>query len=184
MELNKKCSFPTFYAHLELSSSYFAYWKELMHCKRNRRGEVIPVICDAKQRLLLHTKQDYPNGVFRLPTGGIHPTELAYSALQRECHEETGLVVTKSDFLFLLLYEFYHGKQSIAFSSYVYKVAAGHFEPHPTDPNEKISGFKWIEAHELPQIIESFKDLPKFWQDWGLMRLVPHQILFQLLSPQ
>ena len=65
----------------------FADWvKRLMR----RRGEIVLVVPRGDGQVLLHTKPHYPEGVYRLPTGGIRPDEAAGHAGRREGYEEIG----------------------------------------------------------------------------------------------
>src|SRR5687767_8110547 len=60
---------------------------------KGRRGEVVLVIPDEEGRIWLHTKDFYPQGVYRLMTGGVKPKEAPDKAFLRETREETGLQV-------------------------------------------------------------------------------------------
>src|SRR2546423_356546 len=83
-----------------------------------RRGEVVLAICSAGNKVLLHTKSFYPDGVFRLLSGGIHPDESVESALLREAREETGLDVRIEKFVALIQYE--SGIRQHPFASYLF----------------------------------------------------------------
>ena len=65
----------------------------------DRRGEVVLAICHGGNKVLLHTKSFYPDGVFRLLSGGIRPDESVENALLREAREETGLDVRIEKFV-------------------------------------------------------------------------------------
>ena len=60
-----------------------------------RRAEICYVMHrgDPADGVLLHIKRFYPEGAFRLPTGGIHLGEAVIETLSREIYEETGLTV-------------------------------------------------------------------------------------------
>lgn len=65
----------------------------------DRCGEVCMVIRRPNGKVLLSTKTFYPPGAYRLPTGGIEPSEGIFAALLREAHEETGLLLAVRRFL-------------------------------------------------------------------------------------
>src|SRR5579859_602192 len=72
--------------------------------KRDRYGEVCMVIRRKNGRILTMTKTFYPQGAYRLPTGGINHGESIFAALLRETQEETGLEVKVTRFLAIVLY--------------------------------------------------------------------------------
>ena len=60
-----------------------------------RRAEICYVMHqgDPAQGVLLHIKTFYPDGAYRLPTGGILQGEGVVDTLRREIYEETGLTL-------------------------------------------------------------------------------------------
>ena len=60
-----------------------------------RRAEICYVMHqgDPARGLLLHIKTYYPEGAYRLPTGGIMQGEGVVDTLGREIYEETGLIL-------------------------------------------------------------------------------------------
>ena len=71
----------------------------------DRRGEVVLAICHGSNKVLLHTKSFYPDGVFRLLSGGIPPHESVENALLHEAREKTGLDVRIEKFVAMIQYE-------------------------------------------------------------------------------
>jgi ADP-ribose pyrophosphatase YjhB (NUDIX family) len=59
-----------------------------------RRGEVVMVVpadrAGAESQVWVHTKAFYPEGIYRLMTGGLELNEVPPQALLREVEEETG----------------------------------------------------------------------------------------------
>src|SRR5512138_2594695 len=51
--------------------------------KKPRRAEVVMVVPDEQGHIWLHTKAFYPQGIYRLMTGGLDPGEAPQRALQR-----------------------------------------------------------------------------------------------------
>src|SRR6266568_7506689 len=67
--------------------------------RKDRYGEVCMVIQRPNGHLLTMKKLFYPSNAYRLLTGGINHSEHVFDALQRETHEETGLITTTERFL-------------------------------------------------------------------------------------
>jgi len=162
---------------LEVSALSFEDWLRKMVTKPNRRGEAVLAIQRPDGRTLLHTKQFYPEGVYRLPSGGIHPGEPALSGAVREAREETGLDVTVDRFLGTLEYEFYHEGERLFFVSYVFLLQASNERPVLQDPGEQITGFSYVTAPEIRAVAAQLRSLPPEWADWGRFRALPHDLV-------
>ncbi len=154
---------------------------------KKRRGEVLFVLCRGSGEVLLHTKQSYPEDLYRIPGGGIDWGECVRTSLSREVFEETQLDVQKEQFLGILTYEF-HGqsgadrKAAIPFVSYVFLVPEVEGEPVPLDESEKISGFKWVPLEELSQVAAKLRSMPEdeFGNpDWGRFRALGHDFVVE-----
>ncbi|PZW24014.1 NUDIX domain-containing protein, partial [Thermosporothrix hazakensis] len=63
-------------------------------------------------RLLTFTKTFYPQGVYRLLTGGVEFHETVLEALHREVYEETGLQASVERFLACISYHAEEDKDS------------------------------------------------------------------------
>ncbi len=72
----------------------------------DRRAEVVFAIQTPTNQVWLHTKANYPDRIYRLPSGGINLAEAVEAALFREVEEETSLTCTVERFLGLLSYQF------------------------------------------------------------------------------
>lgn len=107
--------------------------------------------------VLLHIKTFYPEGAYRLPTGGVHVGEAVLATLKREVYEETGLTVGEENgqvhverFLGVLAYELQHrtlGAASFATYHFLVQMPAGALLI-PQDPEESIGGWQWRPACE------------------------------------
>jgi ADP-ribose pyrophosphatase YjhB (NUDIX family) len=146
------------------------YQKSFLEQKlRERRGEVVYLVRDGASRLLLHTKSSYPEGVYRLPSGGVNWSEDVRTALLREVAEETGFVV-RSD-------ELGDPPRSVPFVSFVFAVTCEGDGPRSRDPDEAITDFRWVALEELPRVAAELRaleqDHPRHG-DWGRFRAVVH----------
>lgn len=164
---------------IAMSPSSLDYWLKVI--RESRPGEVAMVILRPSGRLLVHTKEFYPDGVFRLPTGGISWGEHVLDALEREVWEETGLAAEVLRFLAVLEYRFTDGTRQIPFLTYLFLLRHAPGNPSLQDAGERISGFDEVEASELNQVADALEGLGDDWLDWGRFRAVAHRVAAELL---
>jgi len=172
-------------AHFKLSPSTPAMldlvtkWRE----RKFRRGEVVMVVPDESNRIWLHTKPFYPQGVYRLMTGGLDTAELPHQALHREVWEETGCEVDIERCLAVLTYSVAgNGAEMLPFVSYIFLTTPGHGAPHPTDTGEAISDFQAVSPETLPEIAHQLRSLQGEFKDWGIFRAIAHQVTAKALG--
>ncbi len=149
----------------------FAAWVKKL---TRRRGEVILIVPRGNGNVLLHTKPHYPDDVYRLPTGGIHPEEEAGRAARRESYEEIGYKPDELRLLGILDNVFTVGSKSYTYPSYVFRTPEYLSTPEPTDSDELISGFRDGDADELRAIGLYLNSLPGSWREWGRFRATSH----------
>ena len=164
-------------ATLDIDDIYFGRWRQLLVDKKERRGEVALIVKDSKERILLHTKPFYPEGVVRIPTGGIHADEAVLDGMKRELYEETGFQPLAYNFHALLLYEFKNKNRELSFPSYIFSIKPDSESPEPADESEQISGFFWTTVAELSNVNDRLHALnTSRWGAWGKVRVIPHEI--------
>jgi ADP-ribose pyrophosphatase YjhB (NUDIX family) len=166
---------------LEVSALTFDDWWEKIVSKPNRRGEVVLAIRRPDGQVLLHTKQFYPEGVFRLPSGGVHLDESVLTGMAREAKEETGLEVSVHRFPGTVEYELRHGQRRLPFISYVFIIYADESTPVAQDSEERITGFRYVSPLEIWRVAEQLRALPGRWSDWGHFRAPPHDLVADAL---
>ncbi len=167
---------------LEMSALSFDDWLQKMVTSPNRRGEVVLAIRRPDGQTLLHTKRFYPQGIYRLPSGGVHPDESVVSGVIRETKEETGLNVTVDRFLGTIEYEFRHAGRQLVFVSYVFLIRANNDRPAVQDPKEQITGFRYVALQEIRAVAAQLRALPPEWADWGSFRAPPHDVVADVLG--
>lgn len=144
----------------------------------NRSAEIVLVL-PRPGGVLLHTKRFYPNGVYRLPTGGVQDQEAILDAARRELKEETGLELLPRRFLFHLRYPGRPGAPRRGFHSF------GILYPHsdallvPEDTSEEIDDWKVVSWSELPDTIFALESLESGWVGWGQFRALAHSLLLE-----
>lgn len=119
-------------------------------------------------KILLQTKENYPGGVYRIPTGGLKRGEGIENALLRETEEETALEVEIRDFVAILTYR--ASPRDIVFRSYLFLLDETGGTLQEQDPDEGITG--WIEADsdELGSTAAQLRSSPRSWRNWGDFR--------------
>jgi ADP-ribose pyrophosphatase YjhB (NUDIX family) len=134
----------------------------------------------------VHTKAQYPPGTYRLLTGGVKPREAVLRAALREAHEETGLGIEIARFAGVIGYTFRHlgTPRQMAFVSYVFVARADDSEPAVQDPDERITGFRYIPPADLHAIARELRDLPFGWNDWGHFRAPAHELVAELMAQE
>jgi 8-oxo-dGTP pyrophosphatase MutT (NUDIX family) len=167
---------------LEMSGLSFEDWLRIIVTSPNRRGEVVLAIRRPDGQTLLHTKRFYPQGIYRLPSGGVHPDEMVLSSVIRETKEETGLDVIVDRFLGMIEYEFCHAGRQLPFVSYVFLVRANNSRPAVQDPEEQIIGFRYVAPQEIRTVAAQLRTLPPEWADWGNFRAPPHDMVADVLE--
>lgn len=146
-----------------------------------RRGEIVLAMPRPQGRVLVHTKDFYPPGSYRLLSGGIKKGEPVEAAAHREIHEETGLPLALLRWLGLVEYEFKRGGENAPFVSYVFLTEPTDRMPQLNDPGERISDFREVEWGELAGIADRLENLPEDWRDWGRYRAIPHRLVLDAL---
>jgi ADP-ribose pyrophosphatase YjhB (NUDIX family) len=163
----------------EISSPESEAWAKKM---LKRPGEVVLVVPLDDHRVWLHTKQFYPAGVYRLPSGGIHDGEGFEAAARRETYEEMGFVPELSRFMGVVENVFAPDGETVVYPTYVLETKPMPGSPRVTDPDEAISGFREIYVQELPKITEQLDSLAPNWQPWGHFRAAPHARVAEALQ--
>jgi 8-oxo-dGTP pyrophosphatase MutT (NUDIX family) len=156
-----------------------------------RRAEICYVMHrgNPADGVLLHIKTIYPDGAFRLPTGGINQGDSVLDTLKREILEETGLKtgngvdrVQIERLLGVISYRFRHRDLGeIDFATYPFLVRMpNEAELDPQDPDEMIAGWRWLAPQELDSVadyLENVADIDPIWRDWGRYRAIIHRFV-------
>lgn len=159
----------------------------------DRFGEVCMVIRRRSGRLILTTKDFYPRGAYRLPTGGIAHQEGILDALLRETHEETGLDVEVRRLLAWIEYEgaaVGPAEDRLSFHTFAFLLDEIGGTLGSLDPSERILDFKEIDPGELPAVARHLEGIasaigPEIvgdWAAWGRFRAVVHRTVHEALA--
>ena len=140
-----------------------------------RTAEVVIVVPRPGNKILVHTKKFYPQGIWRLPTGGLRRGEPVDAAIRREAREETGNDLLPLRFLFHLLYRW--RSDSKQFESFGFLTTEATGPIISADPREQITAFRDVTRDELAEIAEQLETLGGSWRGWGRFRAAPHRLL-------
>jgi len=165
---------------LEIGERTFADWREVM-CN-NRRGEVGLFILRPSGNVILHAKEFYPEGTYRVPTGGIERGEDVVTAVHREAREETGLTVAIERCLGVLEYEFRYRGETLPFVSYVFLLRENGGQLCPQDEGERITSFQEVPPTELEVVARNLRAIEADWYDWGHYRAIAHSFVAEVLD--
>lgn len=140
-----------------------------------RRSEVAMAIRRPSGAILLQTKEFYPAGTFRLPTGGIKEGEDVEHALLREVHEESNLDVEIERLVAVIDHRAIGGKTP--FRSYMFLLRETGGTLKVNDPDEKISGWDERDGAGLERAARDLRNLDGTWRRWGQFRAVALEVL-------
>lgn len=150
-----------------------AYWRKRT---REHRGEIVLFLLRTGNRVLLHHKDFYPVGIYRVPSGGVKHGESVLSAVHRETLEETGLQVTIRRFLAVVTYNFQWRRERLPFASYLFIITAPEQALLAQDKGERITGYREVPLDELRTIAVQLESLTGRWRDWGRFRAIAHRV--------
>jgi 8-oxo-dGTP pyrophosphatase MutT (NUDIX family) len=143
-----------------------------------RTAEVVLVIPRPGRKVLVHTKNFYPSGVWRLPTGGLHRGERIDDAIRREAREETGNDLLPCRFLFHLRFRWEGAPKQ--FDSYGFLTTEPSVRIESRDPREQITAFRDVGRDEFEALTRTLEGMMGSWFSWGRFRAAPHRFLLQL----
>ena len=164
---------------LEVGERVFTHWREE---RSDCRGEVALFIVRPSGNVILHAKEFYPEGVYRVPTGGIGWGEDVVTAVHREAREETGLTVAIERCLGVLEYEFRYLGETLPFVSYVFLLRENGGQLRPQDEGERITSFREVPLTELDAVARNLRAIEADWRDWGQYRAIAHSFAAEILD--
>ncbi len=147
-----------------------------------RRGEAILVVPRPNETYLFHTKSSYPEGIYRLPSGGVNRGEGVEHAARRETQEEMGFELPMARFLGVVENVFVVDGERLCYPSYIFLTPPTTAKPRVMDPHEQISDFRELALAAFPRVIAQLEGLLPEWQPWGQFRAAPHALALEALT--
>ncbi len=147
------------------------FWRRARELvRRDRFGEVVFAVERPNGRVVTVTSREYPEGIHRVPTGGIAYGEDILSAVHREVREELGLDVTVVRFLGVIAFRIRHEADSFPFYSFLFHLreAGGRLLEDATD--DEVSGVREVDAEQLEELSGQLLSIRPDWRDWGRFR--------------
>ena len=166
---------------IELDEHFFN-WLKNSRGDMNTFSEVVMILPRPGGRVLTMTKSFYPEGVYNLPSGGIHPGETPEQAFAREVAEETGLDVKLQGRIARIERRCVFGDQSLYHTSHVMLGDETSETPHPNDQGESISGYVDAGPDDLRLFAERMRALQDRWLGFGRFRAAAIDLVADYLA--
>lgn len=131
--------------------------------RKNGRRHDVTLYIRKDNRWIVIAKHNYPEGMFRSMSGGIHPGEPFEDGARREAREETGCEIELERFLLITDVSFYlrdNPAQAFVWHSYVFvaRYVGGDFE--------------FTDTHEIREIdivsLETFDEYSRIMRQTGV----------------
>jgi 8-oxo-dGTP diphosphatase len=150
--------------------------------QRDRRGEVVFCVIRPDGKIITTTCSDYPENIYRIPTGGIGHEEDVLDAIYREVREELGLEVRIRSFAGVIRIRFEHNDDFVMFYSYIFILdeVGGRLLTDASD--DEISGIREVDLAGLGKIAADLGSIKGKWHDWGRFRYITTGAVFDYLS--
>ena len=138
--------------------------------QKDRFGEVVFAVERPNGKIIVVTSKEYPKGVFRVPTGGIHYGEDIVGAVYREVKEELGLQAIIHQLFGILRIHFLHEGKSLPFYSFLFHVkeTGGRLLLDATD--DEVSDTMELDPEGLENTSRQLLTIQEDWKDWGRFR--------------
>ncbi len=136
----------------------------------DRRGEVVFAVRRPNGKIITITCEEYPKGIFRIPTGGISHDEDIIGAVHREVKEELGLETSIDAFIGVLKLRFIYENDSEYFYSYLFlmKERGGRLLVDAID--DEVAEVMEAGIDELKNAAHLLENIEDSWKDWGQFR--------------
>jgi ADP-ribose pyrophosphatase YjhB (NUDIX family) len=116
LEICKKFNAEPYCEEITITYEKDNFFNKMKHSiSVDRRGEVVFCVMRPNGKIITVTCSEYPEGVFRIPTGGIGHQENIIAAAYRETHEELGLDTEIVKFAGVLKIKFVYKNNYIMF---------------------------------------------------------------------
>ncbi len=140
--------------------------------QRDRRGEVVFCVIRPDGKIITTTCSEYPENIYRIPTGGIGHGEDILDAVYREVREELGLEVRIKTFAGVVRIRFEYNDEFVMFYSYIFildEIGGRLLEDAIED---EISGVREVDLAGLGRIADALGSIEGKWHDWGRFRYI------------
>ena len=158
--------------------------------RTDRFGEVCMVVRRPDGNLLTMKKTFYPQGAYRLLTGGINHGERVLDALLRETYEETGLEVSITRFLAAVAYHIGDKGTIPVFYTFAFLLDEVSGTLGVVDEKERVEAFREVKPADLLKMADYLDgigtnysgEIDGDWRDWGRFRAAIHRVVWEALK--
>jgi len=161
------------------NGDFFERMKNLISI--DRRGEVVFCVVRPNGNIITTTCKGYPDGIYRIPTGGLGYKENIVDAVYREVKEELGLEVEILKFGGVIKITLTHENENLMFYSYLFilKEKGGRLLLDALD--NEISDTKEVSAEQFFSLVEKLNNIEGRWKDWGKFRYITSKAVLDLI---
>ncbi len=147
----------------------------------DRRGEVVFCVLRPNGKAIIVTCEEYPEGIFRIPTGGINYGEDIIKAVERETREELGLQTKIIKFCGVIQTRLECDEDYVMFYSYLFIMSeiGGKLLEDATD--DEISEIREVKIEQLQSVAQQLASIEGKWHDWGMFRYETTQAIAEYL---
>jgi 8-oxo-dGTP pyrophosphatase MutT (NUDIX family) len=123
-------------------------WSLLKRSRTKGRSHDVTLYVRRGEDLAVIAKHGYPRGVYRAPSGGVHPGETMEQGIAREVMEEMGVEVRLERYVLRMKVDFSHLGEKIGWTTHVFTAHPLATELVPRDRRE-IREAKWVPLAKL-----------------------------------
>ncbi|ADQ04571.1 NUDIX hydrolase [Caldicellulosiruptor owensensis OL] len=156
---------------------FFEYVKSKINV--DRIGEVVFAIKDGEEVLVVRQKE-YPDKVYRIPSGGIGLNENVDEALKREVKEELALNIKAFLLIGAIKYNLVWLQEHFDFYSFVFLIEK-YEKDNLAKTDGEISEAIKVSLDELKNLCDILKEQKGFWGDWGKFRFYSTYLVYEYL---
>lgn len=128
--------------------------------KHGRAHDFTFFIINSHNQVAVIRKHIHPPGIYRAPSGGVHPGEDLLQGMYREALEETGLRIQIEKYILRIRVTFKCGETAVPWVSHVFTATPLSNSLNPID-REEIKEVKWVAWKELQgPIRENLRNSP------------------------
>jgi ADP-ribose pyrophosphatase YjhB (NUDIX family) len=123
-------------------------WTTLKRSQTRGRSHDVTLYVRHGEQVAVIAKHSYEPGIFRAPSGGIHPEESMEAGIGREMMEEMGVEIEIQRYVLREKVDFSHAGKLIRWTTHVFTAHPRSLELAPQDHKE-IREARWIPMSEL-----------------------------------
>jgi len=146
----------------------------------DRVGEVVFAVKDGDSILLVR-QGEYPQGLYRVPSGGIGIGENVIDALKREVKEELAIEVQKFYLIGVIEYNLFYKDKSYKFFSFVFLIE-GYKKDSFAKTDGEISEVLPVKIPKIKDYCDIIERQNGFWKDWGSLRYHSTYLVYEYLT--